>query len=203
MIFKKFTTIVSGILTPKLAFLFIKGAEALYLKKLNYKVTIFYFVVSLFGRVEYSFFNTYFLIGFFLFLLLFYFIFFTLVFKNERFASFTCTFLKKNLEKKVFDSLVGNLPYHEFIAQLGGASMKLLAKYSAGHLVLAAGGFVMADHAYSELGLKTVVDTKAYLISEEMKRQFALKHGLTYTPGLSPQATRSLLQTYIENNPRP
>jgi hypothetical protein len=132
----------------------------------------------------------------------FYFIFFVFIIKSNKFADFWCKRFKANLEPILFNSLVGNPTFHEFIAALGAPTIKLLAKASGGHLVLAGGGFVLADHAFHESGAKAVLDTKIFLVGEQMKYDFAIKNNTSFNPGVSPSLTKSLLKTLVENVPK-
>jgi hypothetical protein len=182
-------------------FLFIRGAEIIFLKKPNFYTCLFYFVYSIFVRLEYSIFKTFILISLFSFAIAFYFIFFVFILKSEKFANFWCKHFKANLKPIVFNSLVGNPSFHEFVAALGalGApAVKLLAKAAGGHVVLAGGGFVLADHAFHESGAKAVLDTKIFLIGEQMKYDFAVKNNTSFNPGASPSLTKSLLKTLVE-----
>jgi len=183
------------------SFLFIKVASFIYVDSINYKTYLVYFILALFARIEYSFFSTYIVIFLYLFTIFFYFMFFALVFKNDAFKKSSCEYLKQHLSPALFDSRVGNMPWHQFSTLIGGASLKVLAKANVGHLVVAGTGIVAADHAYHESGLKTVIDTKAYLIGEQMKYNFAVKNNVVYTPGTLPEKTISMLKTFVTDHP--
>lgn len=141
------------------------------------------------------------MVSLYLFTLFFYFIFFALVFKNEAFKKSSCGYLKQYLTPALFYSLVGNKPWHQFSTLVGGTTLQVLAKANIGHLAVAGTGLIVDDHAYHESGLKTVIDTKAYLIGEQMKYNFAVQNNVPYTPGALPDKTLSMLKTFVTNNP--
>lgn len=183
-------------------FVFIKGAYFVFLRKTDFYTCLFYFICSICVRLEYSIFKTMVLISLFFFTMAFYFLFFLFVFKSSKFANFFCKLLKANLNSEIFNWLVGNPSFHEFVALLGAPSVKLLAKAAGGHVILAGGVFVLADHAFHESGVKALVDIKVFLIDEQIKYDFAVKNNTSFNPGTSPSLTKSLLKTLAEKGPK-
>ena len=176
------------------AFLFIKGAEIIFIKNRTISGYIFLILVAFFGRLEIGIFNTFFLIGFYITTNILYILFFSLVFNNTRFADFTCKFLKANSEPGLFNSVIGNPAYHIFAAKIGGFSAKVLLKQSVGSFAIVGSGLLVTDHMFHESGAKLFVDTKVHFLNEQTKLDFALKNGLPYTPGSLPTQTGSIVR---------
>ena len=127
--------------------------------------------------------------------------FFALVFKNEKFAEVSCAFLKEYLDSNTFNNLVGNAPFHVFTAKIGGASIKVLAKTAGGNFAFAAGGLLVADHAFHESGGKFLLENKVFLLNEQMKFDFAMKNNLPFVPAEPPVKTSSIFKNLTTINP--
>ena len=180
------------------AFLFIKGAELLFVNNRKISGRAFLLLIAFFGRLEMAFFTTNILLALFTSIMVLYLIFFSVVFNNKEFAKYTCDFLKENSDASLFNSVIGNLPYHVFAAKIGGFSAKVLLKQTVSSFAVVGSGLLISDHAFHECGAKVLVDTKIHFVNEQIVLDFAKANELPYTPSPLPPRTQSIVRNFAD-----